>query len=317
MRPMLATPTVTIPSGDAWQHEVKWDGMRVLADVSEGSLTLWSRTERDVTVAFPELRRLWRGVRRHAPRRRDRGDAGRRAVLRRTGRALPRHRRPQGAAPGRAGAGDPHDVRPAAPLRRRPHGPGVERPAGDARAARARQRAMADAADLRRRPGAARGDQGAGARGDRVQARSTPSTSRVCEVPSGSRLPIGARCRSSSAAGAPSRPARCAGRLGAVLVGVPGRRWPALPRPGGLGAGRQAGHGPDARARAPRVQTNHPLPQRCPPRMPAERAGCIRCSSRTCSRWDSAVRADCASRHTRACAATSPRATWTTQGIGE
>ncbi len=58
MRPMLATPTVTIPSGDAWQHEVKWDGMRVLADVSEGSVTLWSRTERDVTVAFPELRRL-------------------------------------------------------------------------------------------------------------------------------------------------------------------------------------------------------------------------------------------------------------------
>ena len=58
MRPMLATPTVTIPSGDAWQHEVKWDGMRVLADVSDGSLTLWSRTERDVTVAFPELRQL-------------------------------------------------------------------------------------------------------------------------------------------------------------------------------------------------------------------------------------------------------------------
>jgi bifunctional non-homologous end joining protein LigD len=58
MRPMLATPTVTIPSGDAWQHEVKWDGMRVLADVSDGSVTLWSRTERDVTVAFPELRGL-------------------------------------------------------------------------------------------------------------------------------------------------------------------------------------------------------------------------------------------------------------------
>ncbi len=36
-------------------HEVKWDGMRVLADVSEGRLRLFSRTERDVTVAFPEL----------------------------------------------------------------------------------------------------------------------------------------------------------------------------------------------------------------------------------------------------------------------
>lgn len=58
MRPMLATPTLTIPSGDAWIHEVKWDGMRVLVDVSEGSIRLTSRTERDVTVAFPELAAL-------------------------------------------------------------------------------------------------------------------------------------------------------------------------------------------------------------------------------------------------------------------
>lgn len=55
---MLATPTPTIPSGDAWVHEVKWDGMRILADVSEGSFRLTSRTERDVTVAFPELSAL-------------------------------------------------------------------------------------------------------------------------------------------------------------------------------------------------------------------------------------------------------------------
>ncbi len=55
MRPMLATPTDTVPRGDAWQHEVKWDGMRVLVDVAAGSLTLRTRTERDVTVAFPEL----------------------------------------------------------------------------------------------------------------------------------------------------------------------------------------------------------------------------------------------------------------------
>ena len=55
MRPMLATPTPVIPSGHEWIHEVKWDGMRVLADVTEGSIRLTSRTERDVTVAFPEL----------------------------------------------------------------------------------------------------------------------------------------------------------------------------------------------------------------------------------------------------------------------
>ena len=36
-------------------HEVKWDGMRVLVDVRAGRVTVWSRTEREVTAAFPEL----------------------------------------------------------------------------------------------------------------------------------------------------------------------------------------------------------------------------------------------------------------------
>ncbi|GAB3491445.1 ATP-dependent DNA ligase [Flexivirga lutea] len=55
MRPMLATPADTVPEGEDWLHEVKWDGMRVLAHVSGASVRLTSRTERDVTVAFPEL----------------------------------------------------------------------------------------------------------------------------------------------------------------------------------------------------------------------------------------------------------------------
>ena len=55
MRPMLASPAGRIPTDDGWVHEVKWDGMRVLADVREGALRVMSRTERDVTVAFPEL----------------------------------------------------------------------------------------------------------------------------------------------------------------------------------------------------------------------------------------------------------------------
>ncbi|MBO1753685.1 non-homologous end-joining DNA ligase [Allobranchiibius sp. CTAmp26] len=55
MRPMLATPSARVPSGDQWQHEVKWDGMRVLADVHDGRVRLTSRTEREVSVAFPEL----------------------------------------------------------------------------------------------------------------------------------------------------------------------------------------------------------------------------------------------------------------------
>jgi bifunctional non-homologous end joining protein LigD len=58
VRPMLATalpPRGTLPSGPEWVHEVKWDGMRLLADAGEGAVRLSSRTERDVTTAFPEL----------------------------------------------------------------------------------------------------------------------------------------------------------------------------------------------------------------------------------------------------------------------
>ena len=58
MRPMLATaaePGSVPPAGPEWVHEVKWDGMRLLADVSDGTLRLTSRTEADVTVTFPEL----------------------------------------------------------------------------------------------------------------------------------------------------------------------------------------------------------------------------------------------------------------------
>jgi bifunctional non-homologous end joining protein LigD len=55
---MLATPVGpdgAPPSGDQWSHEVKWDGMRVLADIREGEVRLYSRNETDATVAFPEL----------------------------------------------------------------------------------------------------------------------------------------------------------------------------------------------------------------------------------------------------------------------
>ena len=58
MRPMLATRGTRLPGGEEWLHEVKWDGMRVLAEVSSGQVRLWSRNENDVTVSFPELTRL-------------------------------------------------------------------------------------------------------------------------------------------------------------------------------------------------------------------------------------------------------------------
>ena len=55
MRPMLASPAPSLPEGPEWLHEVKWDGMRVLADVHDGRLSLTSRAGNDVTVSFPEL----------------------------------------------------------------------------------------------------------------------------------------------------------------------------------------------------------------------------------------------------------------------
>ncbi|MGL5863760.1 MAG: non-homologous end-joining DNA ligase [Phycicoccus sp.] len=55
LRPMLASVAERVPTGLDWVHEVKWDGMRVLVDVRGGVVTMWSRTERDVTAAFPEL----------------------------------------------------------------------------------------------------------------------------------------------------------------------------------------------------------------------------------------------------------------------
>lgn len=55
MRPMLATRGTSVPTGPEWTHEVKWDGMRVLVEVHDGTVTLRSRNENDVTGGFPEV----------------------------------------------------------------------------------------------------------------------------------------------------------------------------------------------------------------------------------------------------------------------
>lgn len=53
---MLATKGDRVPTGAAWLHEVKWDGIRLLVDLgADGSLRLTSRNENDVTVGYPEL----------------------------------------------------------------------------------------------------------------------------------------------------------------------------------------------------------------------------------------------------------------------
>jgi bifunctional non-homologous end joining protein LigD len=55
MRPMLATHGRTVPTSDAWTHEVKWDGVRALTDVGGGTLRMTSRNENAITIAWPEL----------------------------------------------------------------------------------------------------------------------------------------------------------------------------------------------------------------------------------------------------------------------
>jgi bifunctional non-homologous end joining protein LigD len=43
------------PGGDAWMHEVKFDGYRILARVSGEDVVLWSRNGLDWTARFPAL----------------------------------------------------------------------------------------------------------------------------------------------------------------------------------------------------------------------------------------------------------------------
>lgn len=57
VRPMLATlgSEHSIPEPDQWAYEMKWDGVRCIARVSGGTVTLTSRNGLDTTATYPEL----------------------------------------------------------------------------------------------------------------------------------------------------------------------------------------------------------------------------------------------------------------------
>jgi bifunctional non-homologous end joining protein LigD len=62
--PMLATLEETVPTGDEWLYEVKWDGYRVLATVVGGEARLTSRRGNDLSERFATVvRALDRGLR--------------------------------------------------------------------------------------------------------------------------------------------------------------------------------------------------------------------------------------------------------------
>ena len=59
LKPMLATLSTDLPRDeDAWAYEIKWDGVRAIAYCEGGHLRLESRTLREITSHYPELRAL-------------------------------------------------------------------------------------------------------------------------------------------------------------------------------------------------------------------------------------------------------------------
>src|SRR6266446_1323097 len=58
VEPMLATLTDRPFSNPHWLFEIKWDGVRAMARIENGDLTLLSRTGADMTKRYPELSSL-------------------------------------------------------------------------------------------------------------------------------------------------------------------------------------------------------------------------------------------------------------------
>ncbi len=56
--PMEAELVRTLPDGDGWQYEPKWDGFRGVLENLRGDVALWSRNARPLLRYFPELAAL-------------------------------------------------------------------------------------------------------------------------------------------------------------------------------------------------------------------------------------------------------------------
>lgn len=54
-KPQLTDHRDTAPDGEAWLHEIKWDGYRLLADLRDGVVALRSRNGLNWTEDFPEV----------------------------------------------------------------------------------------------------------------------------------------------------------------------------------------------------------------------------------------------------------------------
>jgi bifunctional non-homologous end joining protein LigD len=64
--PMLATPVDRPFTREGWLFELKWDGVRALAAVRDGKVTVVGRSGRDETARYPELGALARALHGHS-----------------------------------------------------------------------------------------------------------------------------------------------------------------------------------------------------------------------------------------------------------
>jgi bifunctional non-homologous end joining protein LigD len=55
LEPMLARPAKTLPEGDGWAYEIKWDGIRARTYVEGGEVRIAARRGTDHTPRYPEL----------------------------------------------------------------------------------------------------------------------------------------------------------------------------------------------------------------------------------------------------------------------
>jgi DNA ligase D-like protein (predicted ligase) len=62
LRPMLARLSKMPPDPDRFGFEIKWDGVRALTYVAQGSVMVQSRTGRDISAQFPEVAGLSRAL---------------------------------------------------------------------------------------------------------------------------------------------------------------------------------------------------------------------------------------------------------------
>ena len=55
LKPMLAESADSVPLGEEYLYELKWDGIRAIIIYNEGEVSVWSRGHKKLNVQFPEL----------------------------------------------------------------------------------------------------------------------------------------------------------------------------------------------------------------------------------------------------------------------